>query len=85
MPLNPAWDEEALTVLASGRLRVVDAWTPEWFTQHGGHSAHEVRTWIAAYAALSVFGPYEVTASFYAPIPEWMAGFGLTTARPTSS
>jgi 2,3-dihydroxyphenylpropionate 1,2-dioxygenase len=85
MPLNPAWDEEVLDALTSGGLNAVDAWTPEWFVQHGGHSAHEVRTWIAAYAALSVFGAYEIVTSFYAPIPEWMAGFGLTAARPTAS
>ncbi|MFC7655397.1 3-carboxyethylcatechol 2,3-dioxygenase [Pseudonocardia benzenivorans] len=44
-------------------------------------TSHEVRTWIAAYAALGAAGRYEVETSFYEAIPEWIAGFGLTTAR----
>ncbi|MHA6793093.1 3-carboxyethylcatechol 2,3-dioxygenase [Pseudonocardia bannensis] len=81
MPLNPRWDQEVLAVLASGELERVDDWRNDWFVEQGGHSAHEVRTWIAAYAALAVAGRYEVETSFYEAIPEWIAGFGLTTAR----
>jgi 2,3-dihydroxyphenylpropionate 1,2-dioxygenase len=39
-----------------------------------------VRTWIAAYAALGAAGAYTVQYSFYKPIPEYIAGFGVTTA-----
>ena len=53
----------------------------DWFTEQAGHSAHETRTSIAAYAALAAAGPYRVTASFYEPIPAWIAGFAVTTAR----
>jgi 2,3-dihydroxyphenylpropionate 1,2-dioxygenase len=82
LPLNPEWDQHILTVLASGDLTPVDAWTTDWFVEQGGHSAHEVRTWIAAYAALASTVPYTVTSTYYEPIPEWIAGFGVTTARP---
>jgi Catalytic LigB subunit of aromatic ring-opening dioxygenase len=60
----------------------IDAWTTDWFTEQGGHSAHETRTSIAAYAALAAAGAYEVTSSFYEPIPDWIAGFAVTTALP---
>jgi 2,3-dihydroxyphenylpropionate 1,2-dioxygenase len=79
-PLNPAWDVDVMAVLAEARFDVVDGWTTEWFVEQAGHSSHEVRTWIAAYAALAAGGPYRVTSSFYQPIPEWIAGFGITTA-----
>ena len=45
-----------------------------------GNSAHEVRTWVAAYNALRAAGEYTVTSEYYRPIPELIAGFGVTTA-----
>ncbi len=33
---------------------------------------------------LSTAGPYEVTSSYYRPIPEWICGVGTTTARTAS-
>ncbi|GAA3231513.1 3-carboxyethylcatechol 2,3-dioxygenase [Pseudonocardia petroleophila] len=80
-PLNPAWDQRLMALLAAGDFAQIDRWTNAEFVEQGGHSSHEVRTWIAAYAALSTAGPYEVRSSFYRPIPEWIAGFGVTTAR----
>ncbi|MFE9601301.1 3-carboxyethylcatechol 2,3-dioxygenase [Streptomyces hokutonensis] len=79
--LNPDWDRAFLDLLAERRLTATDAWTNEWITDEAGNSAHEVRTWLAAYAALSVVGPYAVRSSFYRPIPEWIAGFGITMAE----
>ncbi len=83
-PLNPEWDRNVLAVLASGELEQIDAWTTGWFTEQAGHSSHETRTSIAAYAALAAAGRYEVTSSFYEAIPEWIAGFAVTTARPVT-
>ena len=57
-PLNPEWDRNLLAVLASGDLEQIDAWSTDWFTEQAGHSAHETRTSIAAYAALAAAGPY---------------------------
>jgi 2,3-dihydroxyphenylpropionate 1,2-dioxygenase len=81
-PLNPDWDRNLLAVLASGDLDQVDSWTTDWFVEQAGHSSHEVRTWIAAYAALAAHGSYRVRSSYYRPIPEWIAGFAVTTALP---
>jgi 2,3-dihydroxyphenylpropionate 1,2-dioxygenase len=80
--LAPEWDCTLLEILASGDLTPLDAWTPEEMTRIAGNSAHEVRTWIAAYAALGATGPYSVHYSYYRPIRELIAGFGLTTATP---
>ena len=53
--------------------------TPTRWTSIAGHSAHEVRTWIAGYAALGAVGDYTVQFSYYRPIKEYIAGFGITT------
>jgi 2,3-dihydroxyphenylpropionate 1,2-dioxygenase len=80
-PLNPIWDRQVMELLAANDLDSIDAWANADFVEHGGRSSHEVRTWVAAYSALGAAGAYEVESSFYAPIPEWIAGFGVTTAR----
>jgi 2,3-dihydroxyphenylpropionate 1,2-dioxygenase len=78
--LNPAWDELIMRTLASGDLAATDSWSASWCAEHGGGSAHEIRTWVAAYAALATFGPYADGAGYYRAIPEWFAGFGIATA-----
>lgn len=83
--LNPEWDHLVLDTLAAGRLADVDGWSNAWFIAQAGNSAHEVRTWIAAYAALAAAGPYEVGIRFYEPIREWIAGFAVTTATPATA
>ena len=77
--LAPEWDRELMAVLASGDLTPLDAWTPAEMAAVAGNSAHEVRTWVAGYAALGAAGPYTVQYSYYRPIRELIAGFGLTT------
>jgi 2,3-dihydroxyphenylpropionate 1,2-dioxygenase len=79
-PLNPEWDRLVLDSLAAGAFAPIVEQPVEWYVEHGGHSSHEVRTWIAAYAALAAQGPYEVLSSYYRPIKEWFAGFSTTTA-----
>ncbi|MCW2609256.1 MAG: 2,3-dihydroxyphenylpropionate/2, 3-dihydroxicinnamic acid 1,2-dioxygenase [Cryptosporangiaceae bacterium] len=77
--LAPEWDAELLRILASGDLAPVDAWVPDEMARIAGNSSHEVRTWIAGYAALGAAGPYTVQYSYYRPIRELIAGFALTT------
>ena len=79
-PVNPVFDNLVLDVLASGDLRQVDGWSNDWIQREGGHSGHEIRAWIAAFAALSAVGPYRVTQRSYWPVKEWMTGFALTCA-----
>lgn len=82
--LNPVWDNAFLSACATTDLDAFAARPVSWFVEQAGHSAHEVRTWLAAFAALATHGPYVVTHRFYRPIREWFAGFGLATAVPTS-
>lgn len=81
--LAPDWDRELLAILESGDLSPFDTWTPEEMTRIAGHSSHEVRTWIAGYAALGAAGSYRVDYRYYRPIRELIAGFALTTATLT--
>jgi 2,3-dihydroxyphenylpropionate 1,2-dioxygenase len=83
--LNPEWDALVLRSLAEGDIADFDEKSNEWFVEEGGHSSHEIRTWIAAYAALATQGEYEVTSSYYRPVKEWFAGFAVTTALSKSS
>ena len=81
IPINPTWDNLLLDHLEKGELAEFDSWTVEWMAAEGGGSAHEVRTWIAAFASLAASGPYEITSRFYEAIPAWIAGFAVATAR----
>lgn len=83
-PLNPAWDKAFLDLLDTGRLAEVDGWDNAWIAERAGNSAHEVRTWVAAFAALSAQGGYRTGHRFYRAAPELIAGFAIRTAVGTS-
>ncbi|WP_454752674.1 3-carboxyethylcatechol 2,3-dioxygenase [Cupriavidus necator] len=83
-PLNPDWDREFLAMLADGELPRVDGMTNDAISRDAGKSAHEVRTWIAAFAALAANGPYRAQIEYYRPILEWIAGFAVMQADPVA-
>jgi 2,3-dihydroxyphenylpropionate 1,2-dioxygenase len=83
-PLNPEWDQAFLELLDTNRLPEVDAWTNTWIEQEAGHSAHEIRTWVSAFAALAAHGRYETQQRFYRAAPDLIAGFAIRTAVLTS-
>ena len=83
-PLNPEWDLAFLERLAY-ELPSIDGMTNEAITRDGGKSAHEIRTWVAAFGVLSAFGPYRASKDFYRPIPEWIAGFAAMHAVPAAA
>jgi len=85
MPLNPDLDKQILQQFEKGDLSQFDTMSVEWLGNQGGSSIHEVRSWIAAHAALQATGPYRTVSSFYQPVPEWIIGFAVTTARPGST
>jgi len=80
IPINPVWDNQLLDLLEKGKLAEFDSWAPQWMASEGGGSAHEVRTWIAAFASLAATGQYELKSRFYEAIPAWIAGFAVATA-----
>ncbi|MGY1743238.1 MULTISPECIES: 3-carboxyethylcatechol 2,3-dioxygenase [unclassified Blastococcus] len=78
--LNPEWDRRLLDLFAAGDLDTVSAMDATEMAAAAGNSAHEVRTWLAAFSALAAAGPYTVRSSFYRPIREYLAGFAVVTA-----
>jgi len=84
-PLNPVWDQQFLDALGDGRLAELDGLGNAELSALAGKSTHEVKTWVAAFAALSAFGPYQASDRYYRPIPEWIAGFGALAAHPLST
>ncbi|WP_034296291.1 3-carboxyethylcatechol 2,3-dioxygenase [Herbaspirillum sp. RV1423] len=83
-PLNPEWDRAFLVRLAF-ELSAVDGMTNEEIVREGGRSAQEIRTWVAAFGALSAYGAYRASLDFYRPIPEWIAGFAAMHAVPAAA
>ncbi len=81
-PLNPAWDHRFLEIVDAGKIAELDQWSNSFVLHEGGGSAHEIRTWIAAFAALATAGPYETTLRYYKPAAELIAGFAIRTAVP---
>ncbi len=80
LALAPDFDRAFMDMMAEGRLDEVEAWDDGWLSSNFGRSVHEVRSWVAAFAALGAAGPYSVQSRFYRAIPEWIVGYGLMTA-----
>ncbi|WP_293321703.1 3-carboxyethylcatechol 2,3-dioxygenase, partial [Mycobacterium sp.] len=51
-PLNPVWDHRFLELVDDGKLADLDHWSNSFVDNEGGTSAQEIRTWLAAFAAL---------------------------------
>lgn len=81
-PLNPQWDLDFIETLVSGRLGDVDDFDIEDISKAAGRSTHEIRTWVAAFAAFAARGPYLARKDYYRPIPEWITGYGVVSAEP---
>ena len=77
-PLNPDWDRMLLDSFGKGDLSVLDGIPEEEMTGVGGRGGHEVRTWVAALAAMGA--GYRSDVLFYEPIDEWITGMGIMTA-----
>lgn len=84
-PLNPEWDQYFLDILQSGHIKVLDSQGNDELSELAGKSTHEVKAWVAAFAALSAYGPYQTSHRYYRPIPEWITGFGALSAQQLSS
>ncbi|STJ17041.1 2,3-dihydroxyphenylpropionate 1,2-dioxygenase [Escherichia coli] len=69
------------TLLEQGRIQELDAVSNEELSAIAGKSTHEIKTWVAAFAAISAFGNWRSEGRYYRPIPEWIAGFGSLSAR----
>ncbi len=81
-PLNAEWDENFIDLLINGDLDQTDGFSIEDISKAAGRSTHEVRTWVAAFAAMAACGGYQARKDYYRPISEWIAGYGVMTAVP---
>ncbi|MBV8157573.1 MAG: 3-carboxyethylcatechol 2,3-dioxygenase [Dyella sp.] len=81
-PLNPEWDNGFLDMLQAQTYAQLDDMPNDLISALAGRSTHEVKAWVAAFAALSSYGPYRAGHRYYREIPEWIAGFGGLSARP---
>lgn len=79
-PLNPEFDEKFLAIVDSGHLDELDRWSNAFIAGEGGSSAHEIRNWVGAFAALAAAGRYRTEVRYYRPVPELIAGFAVRTA-----
>ena len=73
--IKPSWN--CSTPIGSPRSM---AGRTAWIEHEAGHSAHEIRTWVAAFAALAAHGRYETQQRYYRAAPELIAGFAVRTA-----
>lgn len=80
-PLNRDWDLAFIDLLACGRLDEIDDFSIEEISRAAGRSAHEVRTWVAAFSALAAAGAYTARQDYYRPINEWIAGYAVVSAE----
>lgn len=79
--LNPQWDRDFMRACREADLAAFDAYDPEEMTRVAGNSSHEVRSWVTAFSAMATAGDYAVDFEYYRPIREYIAGFGVMTAR----
>lgn len=77
-PLAPEWDRGLIRDLCVRDWPAIDGYRNEAVTAAAGASAHEVKTWVAATAAMDAAssGAWEARERYYRAIPEWLAGFG---------
>lgn len=80
-PLNAEWDQAFMDILVQGRLAEIDDFQIDEISKTAGRSTHEVRTWVAAFAALAAAGRYTARQDYYRPINEWIAGYGVVSAE----
>ena len=82
--LNPQWDLQFMRDCATAAQNpaVFDSYNADDMDVEAGHSSHEVRTWVAAFSAMSAATDgFSVEFEYYRPIPEFIAGFGIMFAR----
>ncbi len=81
MPLNEDWDRLFLQRLKAMDWPALEALDTDQVRVEAGRGANEVLGWVAAFAALSASGPYDVQQEFYQAIPGWIAGMAMVAAQ----
>ncbi len=77
LPPDRAWDRAFLDLLLSQQLTEVDQFADDWIRRVGGSGGHEIRTWIAAFAALGSTGKYRAKELHYDIVADWATGMAV--------
>jgi 2,3-dihydroxyphenylpropionate 1,2-dioxygenase len=86
--LNPQWDTRFMDLLLAGDIDAAARLDMDEARAVAGVGVHEVRTWVAAFAAFAVMGtkgPYDQALRHYTPVPLWNAGFGVVAVTDTAA
>jgi 2,3-dihydroxyphenylpropionate 1,2-dioxygenase len=81
-PLNPTWDRAFLEALLAQDFAELTRYPDEEITREAGRGGHEIRSWVATAAAMQAAGAGPPRLEYYAPIPVWVAGFGVLSQGP---
>jgi len=85
LPVDPAWDKSFIEFLQRGHLTALDYMTTAEVRERAGRGGPEVLAWVAAFAALSVEGPYDADLLYYEAIQGWIAGMAMMFAEPKAA
>jgi 2,3-dihydroxyphenylpropionate 1,2-dioxygenase len=78
---SEAWDRAVIAMFERRDLEQFDSWQDDEVTAVGGIGGHEVKNWVAAFAALSTACPeYRTTVDYQEIVPEWMTGMAIVRA-----
>jgi 2,3-dihydroxyphenylpropionate 1,2-dioxygenase len=82
-PLNPAWDEAFIDQVIAGDFDSIATLEDQEIDKAAGRGGHEIRTWLAAAAALDGGRPNGASSGareifrYYRAVDEWLCGMGL--------
>ena len=77
-PVNAEWDRWFLSRVHHGDLTAVADLGSEKLEELAGTGGHEIRTWLAGHAAVSL----PLAWDSYEPVPEWITGMAVATTFP---
>jgi 2,3-dihydroxyphenylpropionate 1,2-dioxygenase len=75
------WDRVFLERLVARDLAACDRYTAAVIDRKAGFGGHEVRVWVAAFAAMRAARAARPKLDFYRVIPEWITGMAVAHAR----
>ena len=75
------WDRVFLERLMEMKLEACDKYTDAEIDKKAGFGGHEVRVWVAAFAAMRAARKTKPKLDFYRVIPEWITGMAVAHAQ----
>lgn len=79
------WDRVFLDRILSQRFDQLDAYSDEEINKVAGFGGHEIRSWVAAFAAMRATGPFDSHLDYYRVVPEWITGMGVVRGATAGS